>query len=262
VDVDYIEQQTGWRCRFGPAYAEEIPAYVAANLSKTEAMCRARFPLGARLEMAVMWASPMSLLAGIPVAILHPRPLPGVLALIWAFTLFLYICYPLVGRVAPGTVGLVKTLAMGAVGVAGLLVWSVVFGHWEAGRLVGWCLAILGVALVLGFDLEGTSPLQAGATVSYWAGRWPGVLKLWALVGYELEMPFTLQVDATRCRGCERCVSVCPKGVFELYSLDGRQKSRVVRMSDCEQCTACVKQCPEHAILADPPVRGFHLEEA
>jgi NAD-dependent dihydropyrimidine dehydrogenase PreA subunit len=161
----------------------------------------------------------------------------------------------------PGPVGLVKTLALGVVGVTGLVVWSLVLGHWQPGRVVGWGLAVLAVALVLGFDLEGTSPLQAGATVSYWAGRWPGVLKLWALVGYELEGPFTLQVDATRCRGCERCVAVCPKGVFDLYWLDDKQKSRVARLLDCEQCTACVKQCPERAILADPPIRTFDLGE-
>lgn len=261
VDVRTIERQTGWRCQFGPVYAEDIPAYVAANSSKTEEMRRAGFPLGMRLEMSVMWAFPMSLLAGIPLAIFSPGSLPGVLALIWAFTLFLYVFYQPVMRFMPGPLGLVKTLALGVVGVAGLVAWSLVLGHWTSGSLAGWSLGILAVALVLGFDLEGTSPLRAGATVSYWAARWPAVLKLWALIGYELEMPFTLQVDASRCRGCERCVAVCPKGVFDLYRLDGKQKSQVARMIDCEQCTACVKQCPEGAILADPPIRVFDLKE-
>ena len=261
VDVRTVESQTGWRCQFGPIYAEDIPAYLAANFSKTDDMCRARFPLGARLEMAGMWAFPMSLLAGIPVAIISPSSLPGVLALIWAFTLFLYIFYQPAMRFIPGQVGLVKTLALAAVGVVGLVAWSLGPGHWPIGSLVSWSLGILAVALLLGFDLEGTSPLQAGAAVSYWADRRPGVLKLWALIGYELEMPFTLQVDTARCRGCERCVAVCPKGVFDLYRLDGKQKSRVARMIDCEQCTACVKQCPESAILAEPPVRVFDLKE-
>jgi 2-oxoglutarate ferredoxin oxidoreductase subunit delta len=259
--VRTIEEQTGWRCRFGPVYAEDISDYVAANFVKTKEMRRARFPLGARLEMAVMWACPMSLLAGIPVAIFSPRSLPGVLALIWGFTLSVYLFYNPIARILPNLVGLVRTLALGAVGVAGLLVWSWAAGHWGTGTLVAWCLAIVAVALVLGFDLEGTSPLQAGATVSYWASRWPGVLKLWALIGYELEMPFALQVDTARCRGCQRCVDVCPKGVFELYLIDGKKKSRAARTSDCEQCTACVKQCPERAILADPPIRLFDAVE-
>jgi NAD-dependent dihydropyrimidine dehydrogenase PreA subunit len=258
VDVRRVERETGWHCQFGPVYAEDIPAYVAASFTKTDGMRQARFRLGDRLEMAVMWAAPMSLLAGVPVAVFSPRSLLGVLALIWTFTLFLYALYEPVKRYVPGSVGLVKTVVLGLVGVAGLGVWSLGTSHWEFGKLVGWCLGILAVALVLGFDLEGTSPLEAGATVSYWAARWPVVLKLWALIGYELEMPFALEVDAALCKGCETCVAVCPRDVFELYWLDGR-KSRVVRPAACEQCTACIKQCPEQAIVSEPPIRVFEL---
>ena len=88
IDVVRVEEETGWRCRFGPAYARDIPDYVAAGYQKTEAMRQARFPLGDRLEMAVMWATPMSIVAAIPLAIFALGSLPGVLALIWGFTLF------------------------------------------------------------------------------------------------------------------------------------------------------------------------------
>jgi len=257
VDVRRVEAETGWTCRFGPVYAEDIPAYVAAGLHKTDEMRRARFPLGDRLQMAVMWAAPMSLVVGIPVAVFWPGLLLGVLGLIWAFTLFLYVFYGPVKRTIPGPVGMVKVLLLGLAGVAGVVAWGLTLGNWGTGLLVGWSLGILGVALVLGFDLEGTSPLEAGATVGYWAARWPGVLKAWSWIGYELERPFALQVDAERCQGCRTCVAVCPKGVYELYRLEGKQKSRVAHMAECEQCTACVKQCPEGAIVADPPIRVF-----
>ena len=113
------------------------------------------------------------------------------------------------------------------------------------------------VALVLGFDLDGTSPLNAGSTAAYWSRKWPAILKLWNLVGYEIEEAFSLEVDADLCRGCATCVSVCPKGVFELVRDNGRQKARLVYAEECELCTACVKQCPEGAIVADPPIRVF-----
>lgn len=261
VDVRRVRRETGWQCRFGPVYAEDIPAYTATGFKKTDEMHRARFPLGNRLEMAVMWAAPMSLLAGIPVAIFGPRSLPGVVVLIWAFTLFLYAFYSPVKRAVPGSVGVIKTTVLGLIGVVGVSIWSLVLGPWEVGRLVGWSLGILAVALVLGFDLEGTSPLEAGATVSYWAARWPSVLKLWAFIGYELELPFTLRVEEELCKGCKTCVAVCPKGVFDLYRLDGELKSRVDQMAACEQCTACVKQCPERAILAEPPIKAFEPVE-
>lgn len=257
IDVTRVKQETGWRCKFGPVYAEDIRAYVAANLSKTETMRRAKFPLSARLEMAVMWAGMLSAFVGIPVAILSLRLLPGVLALLWGFSLFLFVFFDAVDRYVPGPVGLVKTLVLGLIGVVGVVVYALTIGEWSMGTIVGWSLGILGVALVLGFDLDGTSPLRAGSTAAYWSVRWPRILDLWALIGYEIEQHFALQVEAERCKGCTTCVEVCPKGVFDLYRLDGRQKARVAHPEECEQCTACVKQCPEGAILANPPIKVF-----
>ena len=257
IDIARIEQETGWRCKFGPAYATDIPAYVEANFEKTGGMRLARFPLGARLEMAVMWAGLLSAIVIIPVAVVDWRMLPGVLAMIWGFALFLFVFFDQVSRYVPGPVGLVKTLVLGLLGVAGVVAYGLTVGDWSAGALIGWSLAILSVAVVLGFDLDGTSPTQAGATVAYYARRWPGIVRLWALIGYELEMPFTLQVDAERCRGCRTCVEVCPKGVFELYRSDGRHRARVACPEACVQCTACVKQCPEAAVLAEPPIKSF-----
>jgi NAD-dependent dihydropyrimidine dehydrogenase PreA subunit len=257
IDIARVEQETGWRCRFGPTYATDIPAYIAADLKKTDDMRRARFPLGDRIEMAVMWAGLLSAVVVIPVAIFDWRLLPGVLAMLWGFALFLFVFFDQVSRFVPGPVGLVKTIVLGLVGAAGVVAYGLTLGDWSTGSIIGWSLGILGVALVLGFDLDGTSPLQAGATVAYYAQRWPGILKLWALIGYDLEMPFTLEVDPAKCKGCRTCVEVCPKGVFELYRLDGRQKSRVIRFRECEQCTACAKQCPERAILAEPPIKVF-----
>jgi NAD-dependent dihydropyrimidine dehydrogenase PreA subunit len=257
IDVVRVEQETGWRCKFGPVYARDIPVYVDAAFNKTEAMRRARFPLPDRLEMAVMWAAPMSIVAAVPLAIFKPGLLPGALALVWGFSLLLFAFYDQVVRYVPGPVGLVKTLLLGLVAVAGVVAYGLLVGNWGPGAIVGWSLAIVVVALLLGFDLDGSSPLNAGSTVAYWGRRWPWVLDVWAKFGYELEQHFALEVDPELCKGCTTCVAVCPKGVFELVRVDARLKSRVVRMEDCEQCTACVKQCPENAILADPPVRRF-----
>jgi ferredoxin len=122
---------------------------------------------------------------------------------------------------------------------------------------VGWSAAVLVVALVLGFDLDGTSPVHAGSTAAYWSRRWPAILKLWGLVGYEIEEHFDLEVDRMACLGCGACVDVCPKGVYKLQQEDGRTRSQIVAAEACVQCTACVKQCPEGAIIATPPVKLF-----
>jgi NAD-dependent dihydropyrimidine dehydrogenase PreA subunit len=257
IDVERVKKEIGWFCKFGPAYAVDIPDYVAADLKKTTDMRSAKFPLSDRLEMAVMWAGLLSAVVLVPVLVMNRQALPGALALIWGFALFLFVFFDQVSRFVPGPVGLVKTSIMGAVGVLGVTVYGLTIGNWTMGSIAGWSLAILAVALVLGFDLDGTSPLQAGSTVAYYAHRWPGILKLWDLVGYDLETPFGLSVDTELCRGCKTCLEVCPKGVYEIYPLDGKQRSRVAHPQDCVQCTACVKQCPESAILAEPPIKVF-----
>jgi NAD-dependent dihydropyrimidine dehydrogenase PreA subunit len=261
IDITRVERETGWRCLFGPAYATDIPAYIEADLAKTDDMRRARFPLVARLEMAVMWAGLLSAVAVIPVAIFDWRMLPGTLVMIWAFALFLFIFFDQASRFVPGPVGLVKTLVLGLVGAGGVVAYGLTIGAWSASSMIGWSLAILGVATILGFDLDGTSPLQPGATVAYYAQRWPGILRLWARFGYDLELPFTLDVDAVLCLGCGTCVEVCPKGVFELYRHGAILKSRVAHSGACVQCTACVKQCPEGAILSEPPIKTFERQE-
>jgi ferredoxin len=256
IDPRRIEQETGWRCEFGPVYARDIPEYLASN-SKTPAMSRVRFPLKDRLEMAAMWATPMSLLVAIPLVFLGARLLPGALALIWAFTLVLYTFYEPVMCWVPGGLGLVKTALMGLVGALCVTVYGVAVGGWQVASIVGWDASIMAVALVLGFDLDGTSPLRAGSTVAYWGRKWPKTLEAWRRFGFDLEEWFTLEVDPETCVGCTTCVKVCPKGVFESYEADGQQKSRVARAGACEQCTACVKQCPSGAILSEPPVKTF-----
>jgi NAD-dependent dihydropyrimidine dehydrogenase PreA subunit len=215
------------------------------------------FPLMDRLEMAVMWAAPMSIVAAIPLVLLNWRLLPGALALIWGFSLAVFAFFDPVLRLVPGPVGLVKTMILGFLATAGLVAYGVAMGGWSAATIVGWSLAVLTVALILGFDLDGSSPVNAGSTVAYWGRKWPGIFDLWAKIGYHLEPWFGVEVDGEKCSGCSTCLAVCPKAVFELHRFDGLLRSQVARMEECIQCTACVKQCPSEAIRADPPVKVF-----
>jgi NAD-dependent dihydropyrimidine dehydrogenase PreA subunit len=261
IDIEQVEESTGWRCRFGPVYARDIPDYVAEGFQKSEPMRQARFPLADRLQMALMWAAPMSIVAALPVAIFSPSSLPGVLCLIWGFTLFVFVFYDAVMRFVPGPIGLVKTLLLGLVGAAAVTAYGLRVGGWSIATMTAWCLGIMVVAAVLGFDLDGSSPLTAGSTVAYWGRRWPWVLDIWAKFGYELEEHFALRVDRAACRGCRTCIEVCPKAVFALYHVDGQQRAWIAQPEECEQCTACVKQCPEGAIVAAPPIKMFARAE-
>ncbi len=54
VDGWRIRKETGWGVHWGPVRAEDIPAYLAARRTKTDAMRWVRFPLKDRLEMTTV----------------------------------------------------------------------------------------------------------------------------------------------------------------------------------------------------------------
>ncbi|MCL2003647.1 MAG: 4Fe-4S binding protein [Oscillospiraceae bacterium] len=57
----------------------------------------------------------------------------------------------------------------------------------------------------------------------------------------------TLVLDADKCVGCERCVEVCPHGVFDMAD----HKARLAEKDFCMECGACAKNCPVSAISVD-----------
>lgn len=54
----------------------------------------------------------------------------------------------------------------------------------------------------------------------------------------------TLDYDKEKCTGCERCVEVCPHGVFQMEN-----GKAIVRDRDlCMECGACALNCAFSAI--------------
>lgn len=60
----------------------------------------------------------------------------------------------------------------------------------------------------------------------------------------------TLRYYPEKCTGCERCVEVCPHGVFEM---DGK-KARTADTDLCMECGACAKNCAFGAITVNAGV--------
>ncbi len=60
----------------------------------------------------------------------------------------------------------------------------------------------------------------------------------------------TLRYDREKCKGCGRCVEVCPQGVFEMM-----EKRAVITDRDrCMECGACVRNCEFGALDVHPGV--------
>ncbi|MBD2435406.1 ferredoxin family protein [Nostoc sp. FACHB-110] len=56
-------------------------------------------------------------------------------------------------------------------------------------------------------------------------------------------------VDSDRCIGCDMCVKVCPRDVFD-SGADGL--AVIARKSDCQTCFLCELYCPVDALYVSP----------
>jgi 4Fe-4S ferredoxin len=75
----------------------------------------------------------------------------------------------------------------------------------------------------------------------------------------------TVTVDPRRCEGKEKCVEVCPMGVFAMGSMEpglpflirlkvrvhGGKQAKAERGHLCAGCGLCVEACPEKAIRVE-----------
>jgi 2-oxoglutarate ferredoxin oxidoreductase subunit delta len=59
--------------------------------------------------------------------------------------------------------------------------------------------------------------------------------------------PAVIRVRVEWCKGCEICVSFCPKNVLEMEM----GKVKVARSEDCNKCLLCELRCPDFAISVE-----------
>jgi 2-oxoglutarate ferredoxin oxidoreductase subunit delta len=64
-------------------------------------------------------------------------------------------------------------------------------------------------------------------------------------------MAFRIRILTQYCKGCELCVSVCPKGALEMSEAlteIGVRPATFKEGADCSGCTLCYQVCPDAAI--------------
>lgn len=240
VNPREIYQKTGWHTKFGPAYAGYIPQYIRSGFQKTEKMNLVEFPVIQRLEMATMWAFPMTILIGILFAILWRSLLPEIIALIWIMSLFLFTFYSWL----PGKPSIATALVIGAIFALGIAAFGFFASQWTIRDIWILSLSTVFIAGIIGVDYQGSAPFS----YSEWA-TWAHEKGLTKGLGR-----FKVAVELEDCIGCGICLDVCPRGV---YKLDNK-KAVVTDAEKCENCTACFKQCPEKAISIGMPIENFY----
>jgi len=222
IEAKEVRRRSGWIVRFGPADARDIPAYLAAGKTKSAALRRVRWTARERFEMAVAWATPISIVAGL----LASGHRGGAVALIWCLALAVFFVFdriPLGERARQALFA-----AGGAAGCAAVLALAGTLGPWTA---AGWSAASVAAVALLTFDYAGSSPTAAA--------------------GLFEEKDFTVVLDEERCKGAWSCVAVCPEAVFE----ERREIRRVeiVHRDRCIRCGACLVQCPQDALSFTAP---------
>ncbi len=238
MDRERIRRETGFHARFGPVRAQDIAAYLAAGMKKTEAMKRADFGLRHRLDMLVSMNFIVWLIAALIFAIFWPSQLIHATVLFWSIALVLYLFFPWV----PGKNGWFKALTVAALFVGGYLTAGQLtaghpFAYWP------WMVGTTVLALAVGFDLAGIAgpvPSDAEAFIQQL-----GFTKL-GFFFHEKALG-TISFEPTRCKGCQTCSELCPVGVYQFDSL-GR-KTVLAEPQACFSCGACVKQCPQGALF-------------
>ena len=62
---------------------------------------------------------------------------------------------------------------------------------------------------------------------------------------------FVVKFNADKCKGCELCRSVCPKGIIAMgthVNSKGYLTPVIQRQEDCIGCISCGLMCPDGAI--------------
>lgn len=224
VERSRIEEATGWTAAWGPASAEDIPAFLERGGHTARQERSVRFPLRNRLEMAAMWIGPL-----VPILWLVLWPITGAgTAAIGAgavvlIVLTLYALFPwLPLRVLRG-VPVYGILAAGGFGVgAGLLALT---GLLNPSALVWLAVACVVGTAIASVDVAGSTPLLASSVNPN---------------------DFAVELIPDRCTGTAECVLVCPR---EVLVMDGHaRKVQIVRPGNCILCAACIVQCPTDAL--------------
>jgi NAD-dependent dihydropyrimidine dehydrogenase PreA subunit len=242
IEATMVKERCRWQVIWGPVRVRDIPAFLMTGFQKTLAMRQVEFPWKQRLEMAVAWAFPISVIPGIIMVSFWPQAVAMLVSLVWGLSLLIFACFPLYSRwLSPkGTrVGFVffdfgrgglQLVAWGIV-IVGLLIYSLSTADHGWAFFLRWAFVSLVLVLIVSLDLMGSTPLyKSGLHEERWLG---------------------ISMDEAKCRGAGFCEQVCPRDCYEMDL--AQHKAALLRPDRCVQCGACVVQCPFDALFFRSP---------
>jgi ferredoxin len=242
VEADVIKKKTGWKVIWGPVYAKDIPAFIRNKLKKTPKMREVEFPLRQRIEMALGWAFPISIISALIMIPLWHEAISAVIFLVWGLSFLMFVSFPLYSQWLSSEdkrIGFVLfdfgrggfQLILWGVLILGLIVYSLVADDFSWGFLFRWSFITLIAVLLLSIDLMGSTPVYKS--------------------GLHEDRLLRVILDEKKCRGAGFCEQVCPRNCYEVDR--NRHIATIPRAGRCVQCGACIVQCTFDALYFESP---------
>lgn len=238
VDGKVIKKETGWKAIWGPVDIRDVPAFLKHGLKKTSAMKEVTFGLLQRVEIAISWAFPISVVFGLVLLFVWKEATVPAAGLIFGLSVLIFVSFPLYRRwldprgkrtgfvffdFGPWGVQLIIL----AIALLGLVTMSWATGNFNGGFLLRWGLIILLANLLLSIDIMGSTPLYKS--------------------GLHGDRNLDVVLDEQKCKGAGFCEEVCPRNCYEVDRI--RRKATRPRSHLCVQCGACIVQCPFDALF-------------
>jgi NAD-dependent dihydropyrimidine dehydrogenase PreA subunit len=226
IEGAVVHRKTGWTVVWGPVRASAIPAFLKAGSQAAGSMRTIDFPWPQRLEMAVAWASPISLLA-LLLLLFWPQGALPVVGLVWALSALIFLSFPLYHERLRATGGRITlALLLWLLFMAALLAATIYAGSLSWPLAIRWGAISLIVVVTLTVDLMGSTPVYKG--------------------GFQEDRLLHIALDGELCTGAGLCEQVCPRDVFHV---DYERRAAIVAKAEaCVQCGACIVQCPCDAL--------------
>lgn len=242
IEAKVVEERTGWSVVWGPVYAKDIPRFLKAGQKKSPEMGEVGFPWTHRLEMAIAWSFPISLLLSLILIFFWSEGILPAVVLTWGLSLLIFISFPVYRTLLQTKREKPESILLGFVKMGfPLIIWSIIFlglvkhgilfAPFNWGLIIRLCLLALVVIFILSVDLKGSTPIYKS--------------------GLHAERLYKVILDRRRCREARSCEDVCPRNCFRVDKKE--KKASMPGAGRCIVCGACVIQCPHDALRFRSP---------
>ncbi|MCD6122547.1 MAG: 4Fe-4S binding protein [Spirochaetales bacterium] len=252
IEPGVIREKTGWHTVWGPVYAGDIPRFVRRGYSKNANMRMVKFHFSQRLEMAVMWAFPFSVILTLLTFLLWKQMLVFTVTASWTVPLFVFSTFPMYSRFLSGKPGKLSisrytvlfnigwiSVILWAVFMLGIILYTAAAGTFSVSILPRWGFVSLAIMLLVNIDLMGSTPIYKS--------------------GLQEERLLKVVLETEKCTGCSACVNVCPRNCFIIE--EKLKKAVITGTERCVQCSACIVQCPTDALYFTSRSGNFIMPE-